>query len=231
MRIALLMAVVSLFGILAVMAQEPRSRPAAVVRAANSDVVEFLPRPTDAEKQIQTALESVGDATFAEVPLNEAVTQLSADHKVNVVLDMAALRALVPAPQPELPKVSLAVQKIKLRSVLNLLCKDMGLAWVVEDEVIRITTPQVADRRMLTRTYPVGDLGPTPEDMKALKSAVEKTATASAWDVYGGEASAVTLDSSRSLIVTQTWSGQEQVVRLLRMLREAKALANQTGGP
>ena len=223
MRIASLAVVASLLGILGVLAQEPPPpRPAA------SSPVEYLPRPTEAEKQVQTALDAVVDASFVEVQVAEAVNQLSADHKVNVVLDLGALKALN-LQQP--PSVNLNVQKIKLRSVLNLLCRENGLAWIVEDEVIKVTTTQAADSRLITRTYPVADLAVSPEDMKSLKSAVEKTATAAAWDVVGGQASAATLDSARSLIVTQTWSGHEQVLNLLRMLREAKGLAEATETP
>jgi hypothetical protein len=225
MRTVSLAVVASLLGILAVLAQD---RPPVKVETASAGPVEFLPRPTEAEKQVQEALETVVDASFAEVPIGEAVSKLSADHKVNVVLDLGALKTLN-VQQPV--TVNLDVQKIKLRSVLNLVCRESGLAWIVEDEVIKVTTAQAADSRLVTRTYPVADLVSTPDDLKSLKTAVEKTGTAAGWDVLGGEASAVTLDSARSLIVTQSWSGHQQVLNLLRMLREAKGLTEAAGTP
>lgn len=224
MRTVSLAVVASLLGILAVLAQD---RPP-VKSESSAGPVEYLPRPTEAEKQVQAALETVVDADFSEVPISDAVSKLSADHKVNVVLDLGALKTLN-VQQPVL--VNLSVQKIQLRSVLNLVCRENGLAWIVEDEVIKITTAQAADSRLVTRTYPVADLIGSPEDLKSLKTAVEKTATAAAWDVLGGQASAATLDSAKSLIVTQTWSGHQQVLNLLRMLREAKELAEPAGTP
>ena len=36
--------------------------------------------------------------------------------------------------------------------------RDLGLTYVVQDEVLQITTPDVAEQRLVTKVYPVADL-------------------------------------------------------------------------
>jgi hypothetical protein len=47
---------------------------------------------------------------------------------------------------------------ITLRSALRLLLQPLGLTYIIEDEVMKITTQAKADEKTSTRVYPVGDL-------------------------------------------------------------------------
>jgi len=47
---------------------------------------------------------------------------------------------------------------ITLRSALKILLQDLQLTYVIEDEVMKITTVDLANERLSTRVYPVGDL-------------------------------------------------------------------------
>ncbi|MDA0590319.1 MAG: hypothetical protein O3C17_20145, partial [Planctomycetota bacterium] len=52
----------------------------------------------------------------------------------------------------------LVLSGITLRSGLKILLKDLNLTYVIEDEVMKITTVDLANERLSTRVYPVGDL-------------------------------------------------------------------------
>ena len=54
--------------------------------------------------------------------------------------------------------VDLVLSGITLRSALRLLLEPLGLTYVIEDEVMKITTQTKADEKMSTRVYPVADL-------------------------------------------------------------------------
>ena len=47
---------------------------------------------------------------------------------------------------------------ITLRSALKLMLRDLGLTYVIEDEVLQITTPEDAQTQTVTKVYPVADL-------------------------------------------------------------------------
>ena len=52
----------------------------------------------------------------------------------------------------------MALKGITLRSALRLMLDDLGLTYLIQDEVMQITTPEKAEARLLTKVYPVGDL-------------------------------------------------------------------------
>ena len=52
----------------------------------------------------------------------------------------------------------LALRGVTLRSALRLLLKDLELSYLIQDEVIQITTPEDASAQVSTKVYPVGDL-------------------------------------------------------------------------
>jgi hypothetical protein len=54
--------------------------------------------------------------------------------------------------------VTLKLAGVSLRSVLKLLLEPSQLTWLIEDEVMKITTATKASDRLSVRVYPVGDL-------------------------------------------------------------------------
>ena len=54
--------------------------------------------------------------------------------------------------------MNLVLSGITLRSGLKILLQDLQLTYVIEDEVMKITTVDLANERLSTRVYPVGDL-------------------------------------------------------------------------
>ena len=93
--------------------------------------------------------------------LAEALDTLAGIHQITILpdgprLDLEGLdlRDLPIENPPEL-------EGVKLKSALKLLLESVGdvpLTYIVEDEVMKITTQDYADERLFTRVYPVGDL-------------------------------------------------------------------------
>lgn len=183
---------------------------------------EFLPAPSSAEQAILDALAQPTACEFQETPLREVVDFLNDKHNIEMQLDEKALEeAGVGGDTP----VTAALKKVSLRSALQLLLAPLELAWVIQDEVVQITTQDQADCLLLTRTYPVADLGP---DFDNLVDAITATVAPQSWSAGGGPASIVVVPASQCIVVSQTRPAHDAILMLLRSLRSARA---SQGGP
>jgi hypothetical protein len=92
---------------------------------------------------------------FLDLPLEDCITFLKEYHNINIWLDRATLTDEgVALDQP----ITLKLAGVTLRSVLKLLLEPVQLTYVIEDEVMKITTSAKAGEKLSTRVYPVGDL-------------------------------------------------------------------------
>ena len=112
----------------------------------------------EAEQRIEKALRSPLHATgleFAEVPLKEVVTALQDDYGIPIKLDQTALEEIGLSSDEV---VNVTLRNITLRSALRLMLKDLQLTYIIQDEVLMITTPQKAEENLVVKVYPVADL-------------------------------------------------------------------------
>jgi general secretion pathway protein D len=121
------------------------------------------PRELEIEKKLRMPV----SVTFQGKPLSQALGELSKIAGVNIVLDEEGLRqeGLSPDTPVNLPLSS----DIMLRSVLNLILENRNLCFLVEDEVLKVTSKEMRSGKLIVRKYTVGDLvmpipnfGPTP---------------------------------------------------------------------
>ena len=107
------------------------------------------------EQRIQQALKDTTEVQFTDQPLKDALEYLEDLHKIEIWIDAPALAdAGISTDQ----NVNLVMSGITLRSALRLLLEPLQLTYVIEDEVMKITTQEKADEKMSTRVYPVADL-------------------------------------------------------------------------
>jgi hypothetical protein len=116
-----------------------------------------LRRPSPIEARIEAALEERTELAFADTPLIDAIDFLRDYHQINIWIDETALQD--EGVDPSTP-ITLELSGIRLRSALRLMLKGQGLTYVIEDEVMKITTQDAADGVLSTRVYDVADFQP-----------------------------------------------------------------------
>ena len=93
------------------------------------------------EATIRAALDETTSVDFVEMPLKDVVKFFADKHNIPIILDIGKLEeASISADTP----VTKTVRSIKLRSALNLLLRDLELAYVVENGVLMITSKEEA---------------------------------------------------------------------------------------
>ncbi len=112
------------------------------------------------EERIESALrENLKTALFHEGdPLNDVLKVIADEYDIPIVFDKAALEEVSISSDSE---VSIDVRNITLKSALNILFKEPGLedlTYVIDDEVLLITTKEKANETLKVKVYPVADL-------------------------------------------------------------------------
>ncbi|MHC4875209.1 MAG: VWA domain-containing protein [Planctomycetota bacterium] len=126
-------------------------------RAKYASVTLYDPSPS--EVKIQAALDQPTSINFVEdFPLQDAVDQLSRQYEIPIILDRLAIEEFgYTVDEPlNVPPLS----NITLRSALKIMLEELELTYIIEDEVMKITSIDVANdpTKLPTRVYPVGDL-------------------------------------------------------------------------
>ncbi|NQT12542.1 MAG: VWA domain-containing protein, partial [Planctomycetes bacterium] len=108
-----------------------------------------------AEQRIAAELKAPTELQFIETPLQDVMETLKDYHEIEIQIDQRALDDVgVPADTP----ITKDLKGISLRSALRLMLRELDLTYVIEDEVLLITTPEEAEMRLSTKVYPVADL-------------------------------------------------------------------------
>ena len=112
----------------------------------------------ESERRSESALRSPLRGTgldFADTPLEEVVNLLQDDYDIPIQIDVPALDEIGIAPDEP---VNINLHGVSLRSALRLMLKNLQLTYVIQDEVLMITTPESADQELVVKVYPVADL-------------------------------------------------------------------------
>ncbi len=167
--------------------------------SAEAAILEKLGKPTTVE--------------FLDLPLEDCLTFLHEAHKLNIWLDRASLTDEgVALDQP----ITLKLAGVSLESVLHLLLQPVQLEWIVQDEVLKITTAAWAQKHPETRTYDIHNLieaGHAPEDLMA---SITKCIAPKSWT--GNDATAAIAHTGGILVVRQSQPIHGEVGRLLEEL-------------
>lgn len=114
-----------------------------------------LAKKGSAEKKIEDALKSPTQLEFIETPLQDVIDYLKDMHKIEIQIDSKALGDVgIGTDSP----VTKNLKGISLRSALRLMLHELGLTYLIKDEVLLITTPEEAENQLTTKVYPVADL-------------------------------------------------------------------------
>jgi tetratricopeptide (TPR) repeat protein len=171
------------------------------------------------EKEIEQILQRSVHLDFKEVPLNQALEDLSSGFGLNIVLDHPALEKEGISPKRS---VSVHLDNVSLRSALPFILDNVHLTYTVRDGVILVTTPAVARGKAVRKVYPVSELMDRDSTAESLIHLITRTISPTRWDTMGGVG---TIGYryyplvGRALIVDQTPDVQEQIADFLATLR------------
>jgi general secretion pathway protein D len=113
-------------------------------------------RMTPAELEIQKSLSKGVEVRFINQPLSVVMDTLGRMAGVNVYLDPQGLNA--EGVTSDTPVTLNLTQPISLKSALNLMLSPLGLSYVIQNEVLRITSEQTKDSNVYAKAYYVADL-------------------------------------------------------------------------
>lgn len=161
-----------------IQAPENRKGPANVTR--NGEVQQiFYPALTKRELKIQEALNAETECDFPDVPLSEVMDELADRHGITILIlrnDLEEEGISVDE------SIDTRLQGIPLKYALGLILEPMALTYVVDRDVVQITTQIKAEEMLKTRVYPVGDFCNAPDDYLSLDAAI-KNASLGEWRI------------------------------------------------
>ncbi len=173
----------------------------------------FKDQPASVQR-IEAALESPTQLEFVDTPLADALEYVAQQNQITILIDDIALSDVgVPTDEP----INLIISDVKLESALNLILRNLGLDYIIRDEVLTITTEEVAEGNVDTRVYDIRQLSQiSPPELAEL---IQQTASA--------PMHCTPIDGA--IVVTHNQRGHRQIVDLLeQLLRHAEAGADDT---
>jgi hypothetical protein len=183
-------------------------------------------RKTAREPEIERRLDANVSLKFEEVPLGTVIDNLRTMQGIDIVPDVRALQdAGVSLREP----LTFHVDNMTLRSALKLLLKPIALTYVIQDEALWITTPELARGKSVIALYAVTDLVTEKAEgdpVKRLMDLLQDTTAPWSWACKGGRGTIEFDAKTQNLIVNQTTDVQEQVADMFGALRR---LSGETG--
>lgn len=186
-------------------------------------------RPASSNERVREALHSPTQMEFVDTPLHDAVNFLKDLHQIEIQLDHRALEdAGVGSDTP----VTRTLNGLPLKSALKIMLGDLDLAYVVQNDVMLITTQDKASEMCEVRVYDVTKL--VAPDAKAeeilqtltmlLSETVQRTVDG---EIVSSGLQRIRIVPLRDLLVIL--ASQEEHEEIATILEElAKALAEET---
>ena len=148
------------------------------------------------------------------------VNQIQEEHGIPIQLDLPALRDAGLNPQEP---VTVNVHNVSLKSALRLMLKQHQLTYVIQNEVLTITTPEQAETNLVTCVYDVRDLpSGSGDNIQPLIDAITSCVASESWASNGGGQAEIRPLKPGVLVVSQTQAAHEQIGDLLDALRQIR---------
>ncbi|MDZ4656149.1 MAG: STN domain-containing protein [Bythopirellula sp.] len=191
------------------------------------------------EEAIEAALQEPLKAPmqYEEQPLNEIINELQEVYNLPIVFDRVALDEVAVSPDTE---VTINLRNISLRSALNLMLRQQGLedlTYVVDEEVLLITTEEKANEKLIVQVYQVDDLvndysqqpsGNEKNPYSSLVQVIMGSVEYNTWMANESGEGTVQLMQPGMLVVSQTRMVHEKLGALLEKLRQTRKSIDQS---
>jgi hypothetical protein len=173
---------------------------------------------------------------YIDTPLRDLVAQLAKQIDVPLVLSKRIQDAGVSFEEP----ATSTVGRVPLKTGLKLLLSNWNLTYIVQDEVIIITTVEDAQipENLETRVYPVRDLVHARReretnferyDFDPTIELITSTIEPDSWQEVGGPGAISGSDETASLVITTRRDLHDRVGGVLTTMRRARSLQGMRG--
>lgn len=181
------------------------------------------------EGRVRETLDKPAEFDLNGVTLRDFIAQVMEKHRIGIVIDMEALTADEKGPDTVL---TAKLRDTTLRVALQSILKDHGLAFLLRDDVLVVTTTTAATSLFTTQVYQVHDLVVRPDDptrrpdfnslIELITSTIQEDTSR---EVAGtiGEFKSFEGPGIMTLVITHTEGTHVQIEQLLADLRAAKA--------
>lgn len=130
------------------------------------------------EAKVHAAKSNAVDVEFVDVPMKDAMSFLADAHQITIIVDEAGLAEEGIAPDEP---VNTILSGVTLESALGIMLRPLGLTYVVENEVMMITTEVKAEERRDLRVYDVRALEQDGTTSEKLADLIRKTIHRNQW--------------------------------------------------
>jgi hypothetical protein len=175
-------------------------------------------------KKIEQALAGPlhsGGLSYSDRSLQDVVKNISDEYGIDIRLDRTALEeAGIGTDSP----VTNSLKNVSLRSALKLILRNLQLTWIIENEVLMVTTAEAANKHFDTCVYSIQGLvdDSDPKSVGALVEVIYACVATDTWAANGGGEAEVRPLPSGLLVVSHTPAVQEEVGALLNKIRKMR---------
>jgi hypothetical protein len=177
------------------------------------------------------------DLQFQETPLKDVIAALAIGQPgLAIVLDVKSITDA--GGSPDLPIIFKAKQ-MRFDTALRLMLQDHELNYIVDHEVLAITSDVKAKEHVVIDYYPVGDLiDASQTSSKEIADAYDKlqelittTVAPTTWATAGGSGSLTLFPPCQALVCSQTGEIHAEVTALLAKLRAGRGKETAAAAP
>jgi len=156
---------------------------------------------TAKEKNLLRALNSTISLKFTNRRFQDVIDYIQVRIGQTIVLDKLALDEIgVTYDSP----VTLNLREVTVRTGLHKILADLGLTYVIKNEVIQVVSPTQAAQMMRTQVYYVGELATNVFQAAALIELIQSTVAPESWVAHGGTGTIVYDPVRHALIIKQS---------------------------
>jgi hypothetical protein len=172
--------------------------------------------PGSNEDKIEGKLKQPVSLNFEDAPLKQVLADLREFTGINIVVDDPALAEEgIGMDSP----VTIQVDRVSLKTALNLILKKVHLTYVIKDGVLQVTTKAQARGKPRTQVYEVDDLIEGAEGSEQLVRLLVATVEPRTWSEMGGPGTIDYCAAAGTLVISQTADVHEVVAQVLEALR------------
>jgi hypothetical protein len=157
---------------------------------------------------------------YVDTPLEEVANVLQNEYGIPIAVHVRALEQIGLGPDEP---VTISLHNISLRAGLRLMLQQLGLTYIIRNEVLMITTPEEAESNLIVCVYDVSGLADdTDQSIRSLIDAIVSCVATETWSQNGGGEAELRPLKPGLLVIAQTHHVHEEVAHLLDALREMR---------